>query len=425
MKVEVKRTEGCHVTLGIELPSERADAVYHELLADFRSSLKMPGFRRGKVPDDIIRKRFAGELRQEVVSKLVPVALNEAIKDKKLRPVERPTIEEVVYEEGQPLSITTSFQVQPDIELKKYTGITVELDDAQYKITDEEVEEQLEHLRQRSATFKPFEGRRAAEGDFVLLDLRGEPRSEGSAPFRREGVLVAAGGEGFSAKLVGAEPGQRLEFSVEHPDDFSDPALAGKTVDYIIDVHELKERILPELDDEFAKDLGQFESLDELRGEIRRQLEEEAAQRRRTDALARLFDMIAEANPAFELPAVMVQRRLAAREEDMRRRIAGGGLNPDHIGYDWKAFREAERPEAEKAVRNSLLRGAIARTQGISVKPKDVHSEIAAIAAARGEDPKELRRAMLEDGSYEMLQGHLLDRAVDDWLLERNEVKGS
>ena len=162
-----------------------------------------------------------------------------------------------------------------------------------------------------------------------------------------------------------------------------------------------------------------------MRGEIRRQLEEEAAQRRRAEAVARLFDLIAEANPAFELPEVMVQRRLAAREEDMRRRIAAGGLNPDHIGYDWRAFREAERPEAEKAVRNSLLRGAIARTQGISVKPKDVHSEIAAIAAARGEDPKELRRAMLDDGSYEMLQGHLLDRAVDDWLLERNEVKGS
>ena len=425
MKVEVKRDEGCQVTLAIELPAERADEVYRELLADFRENVRLPGFRRGKVPGDIIRKRFAPELRQEVISKLVPEALEEAIRDENLQPVERPTLDEVDYEEGKPLKLTASFQVQPEIELEEYTGLKVELKDSDYEIPDEEIESQLENLRQRSANYEPIEGRPAAEGDYAFVDLRGEPRAEGAAPFRRDGILVAVGNEGVAARLIGSEPGQRLEFSIEHPDDYDDPALAGMTVDYTIDVHQLKQRIMPELDDEFAKDLGQFADLDELRAEIRRQLESEAGRKRRSDSIASLLDAVAEANKPFDLPGVMVQRQLAAREDEMRRRIIGSGLNPDHIGYDWKAFREGQLPAAEVTVRNTLLIGTVGRLQDIKVSPKQVQTEIEAIAHANGEDPKELRRAMLDDGRYEALKGHIFDYQVEQWLLDNNEIKGS
>ena len=307
MKVEVKKDEGCQVTLAIELPADRADEIYRELLADFRHNVRLPGFRRGKVPGEMIRKRFAAELRQEVISKLVPEALEEAIREEKLQPVERPTLDEVEYEEGKPLRLTASFQVQPEIELEKYTGLKVVLKDSEYEIADEEIESQLEHLRQRSANYEPIEGRPAAEGDYAFIDLRGEPRAEDAAPFRREGILVAVGKEGVPGKLIGAEPRQHLEFAIEHPEDYDDPALAGMTVEYTIDVHELKQRVLPELDDEFAKDLGQFANLDELRAEIRRQLEAEAGRKRRADSMAALLNAIAEANKPFDLPGVMVQ----------------------------------------------------------------------------------------------------------------------
>ena len=222
-----------------------------------------------------------------------------------------------------------------------------------------------------------------------------------------------------------AEPGEKLEFSISHPENYDDPALAGKTVNYSVDVHELKERILPELDDEFAKDIGQFGSLDELRAEIRKQLEDDSERRGRSDSMEKLIDLILEENETFELPSVMLQQQMSVVENEMRRRIAGNGFNPDHIGYDWKAFREAERPAAERAVRRRLLIDTLAEREGIMVKAKGVRAEIAAIAAARKENPKELRQAMLSDGRYEMLQSHMLDRAVEEWLLAKNEVKGS
>ncbi|HUX05792.1 MAG TPA: trigger factor [Acidobacteriota bacterium] len=426
MKVELERQEGCKVSLKIELPPERPDEVYNELIEEFMGGVRLDGFRKGKVPRHIIRNRFSAELRQEVMSKLIPEALDKAIRQEELRPVERPTLDEVDWSEGKPLRITANFEVQPDIQLKEYTDLSVELEGSDYEIKDEQIEKQLEHLRQRSANYRTIEGRPAAKGDFAHISLRGEPRAEGSAPFRRDNVLVEVGAvEGFSMRLERAEPGEKLQFVVDHPDDYQDPALAGKTVDYEVDVHELKERILPELDDDFAKDKGQFDSLDDLRAEIRRQLEEDAKHHRRSDSVEKLIDLILKRNETFELPSVMLQQQMNGVENEMRRRIAESGFNPDHIGYDWKAFCEAERPAAERAVRRRLLINTLGERESVSVKTKDVQAEIAAIAAARKEDPKELRKAMLADGRYEILQSHMLERAVEDWLLAKNKIEGS
>jgi len=201
-----------------------------------------------------------------------------------------------------------------------------------------------------------------------------------------------------------------------------DPALAGRSVRYTVDVHELKERVLPDADDEFAKDLGQFAGLEELRSEIRRQLEAEMERRRRGEIEEKLIEAIIDSNPGFELPAVAVQRQMAAREEVMRRRIAESGANPDHIGFDWSGFRKAERPAAELAVRRELLLQKIAGSEGIEVSPGEVSAELAALAAARGEDPKELRRRMIGDGSFESMRAHMREHAVLAWLIENNEI---
>lgn len=425
MQVEIKRLEGCKRSLEITLPRERADGMYEEILADFRRNLKIAGFRRGKVPENIIRRRFDGEIRQEVIGKLVPDALQEAIRSEKMDPVERPTIEDVRYVVGEPLKVTASFEVAPEIELKTYTGLTVKLEAGPYKITDEQVDAQLEYLRQRAATFKPLaESRPARVGDFALVDLRGEPQAEGAAAFRREGILVAVEEDGaFQGKLVRALPGEKKTFLVTHPSDFDDPVLAGKTVEYSVDVRELKERVLPALDDEFARDMGRFASLEELREEMRRQLADEAGRQRRKDAAEAVLREIAAHNPEFDLPAVLVQRQMAAREHEMRRRMAGRGIDPDHIGFDWQAFRERELPEARRIVREGLLLDAIAEREGISISNKDVQKEIADIAVARGRDPKELQREMMRDGTAGFVKRGLLERAVEEWLLEHNKIK--
>lgn len=424
MEVKVERLEGCKRVLSVELPSERADSVYRDLLNDFRQNLQVPGFRKGKVPENLIKQRFAGELRQEVLGKLVPQALDEAIKSEKLRPVERPTLDEVKYEEGQPLRVSASFEVRPQLQLEKTTDFEISLEAKRYKVEEKQIDEQLEKLRQRSATFKPLEeGRAALSGDFAVVNLRGEPRAEDSTPFRREAVLVSLEeGQPFTRHLVGADTGQRLQFSIEHPEDFDDPAFAGRTVDYTVDLLELKQRMLPDIDDEFARDLGQFPDLKALREEIGRQLEQEAKRERRGDAVDKIVDSILEANPQFDIPAVMLQRQLAAAESETRRSMAGRGVNPDHIGFDWTAFRESQKAPAEREVRRLLLLDEIAEREGITVKPKEVRAEVAAIAASLGEDPKELRRKMLSDGSYESLERRMRDHAVEDWLFEHNRI---
>ena len=396
MEIEIKKEEGCKRNLEITVPSERADNVFRELLADYKKGLRIPGFRKGKVPEKIILRRFEGELKQEVLSKLVPQAIEEAIRRERLEPVERPTIEDVHYRKGEPLRIRTSFEVRPAIELKRYTDIVVKLEAEKYRVTDEAIDEQLERLRLRATTFRPVERERAAVGDYVLANVRGEPQIENGAPFRREGVLVAVEEEGiFQGKLIRCKAGEKLEFDITHPDDFADPELAGTTVAYQVDVLELKERILPELDDEFARDLGRFSSLEDLKDRIRKELQEDAKRRRNSDAAEAILREIAGSNPEVDLPLVMVQRQMSVMEHELRKQMRSRGIEPDNIGFDWAVFREKNLPEAQWEVRSGLLLDALAEREGISVSNKDVQEEVTALAASRGVEPKELRREMI------------------------------
>lgn len=424
VQVETKLKEGCKRSLEITLPSERADRMYEELLAEYRRSLRLPGFRRGRVPESMIRRRFDGELRQEVINKIIPEALQEAIRAEKLDPVERPTIEDVHYKDGEPLRITASFETRPDIELKAYTDLTVKIEKKQYDVTGEQIDVQLEYLRLGSATFKLVERDRALAGDFAAVDIRGEPQIEEASPFRREDVIVEVEEEGgFQGRLIGARVGKQEEFVITHPADFGEPALAGKTVQYTVDVRELRERVLPDLDDEFARDLGEFSGLDELKKELKQELEERAENRRRTDAAEKLLEAIAESNPSFDLPQVMIQRQMSWLEEDLRRQFSKRGLDPDHIGFDWKAYRERERPGAEWSVRKGLFLDALAEREGIKVSNKEVEKEVAGIAASQGQDPHKLRKQMTNNGSLDYVRTSLRDRAVKAWLIEHNTVR--
>jgi trigger factor len=397
-------------------------------MSDFRQNLQVPGFRKGKVPESLIKQRFAKELEQEVLSKLVPKSIDEAIRQENLNPVERPTLDDVSFEKGQPLKINASFEIRPQLALENYSGLTLKVDKNKYKVTDTELDEQIEMLRQRAATFVPVEDRRpVAKGDFVVIDFRGEPQAEDAIPYRREEVraevVEAEADGGFTENLIGSRAGQKVDFTVDYPADFREPAVSGSSIRYEVEVKEIKERILPDLDDDFARDLGQFESLGELRKEVRNQLEGQKARERRADVERKLIEAVLKKNPDFELPQVMVQRRLAAADQQMRRHMLSRGINPDHIGFDWTAFREAERPEAEFGVKEMLVLDEIAERENVRVSGKEIRAEIDAVAASSDRDPNEVRREMMTDGSYEAIQAHLRDIKVKDWLIENNVVE--
>lgn len=428
MEVVVTTLEGCKRTIEITLPGDEPDKVYREMLADFQHRIQVPGFRRGKVPVSIIEKRYQRELEHEVIDKLVPKAIDEAIEKEGLRPVEQPTLEDVQYRQGEPMKVLASFEVRPVIALEKYTGFSVELKKADYEVTAAEIDGQLEQIRQRAATFEPVEiARPLAEGDFAVIDVRGEPQGEDGVPFRREGILVevdiAGEDSGFARNIVGAAIGETRNFTVEYPKDFSDETIAGTSITYEVCVKELKKRVLPDLDDDFAKDLGQFESLAQLREQIEHELKHEKEHQRRHDLEHKIIDSILDANPPFELPEVMVQRQLARRENELRRHMVSRQVNPDHIGFDWAAFRESTVPAAKHAVQHILLLDEVATRENISVTAKEIKEEIDAIARSAGEDPSALRREMMSDGRFEAIGASLRDARTLDWLVQNNEVK--
>lgn len=428
MEVTVKELEGCRRMLEITVPSEEPDKAYQDMLNEFRRSLQVPGFRKGKVPASVIEQRFGKELTHEVIEKLVPKALGEAIEKEGLRPVEQPVRDDVQYTQGQPLKIVASFEVQPKVELEAYTGLEIKIDPKEYKVAKKDVDEQLEQLQERSATFETVElVRPVQDDDYVVLDLRGEPAGDNAVPWKREDITLAITDPkedgGFSKNLIGIQTGGKKEFTVEYPKDFDDEVLAGTKVKYEVEVKQIKKKILPALDDEFAKDLGQFENLDALREEVEKQLEAEKQRQRRNDIERGLIDIMIEKNPEFDLPQVMVQRELARIENELRRDMMNRGINPDHMGFDWNEFKNNAREQAEWNVRRILLLDNVADKEKVEVTTKDIRAEIDAIAASYQQDPKELRRQMLEDGRFEAIGEHLRDHKSMEWLVENNKIK--
>ena len=429
MESVVNKLEGCKREIEITVPAEEPAKVYDDILADFRRNIQLPGFRKGKVPVAVIEKRFAKEIEQEVIQKIVPRSLDKAINDEKLVPVEQPALEDVSYSKGQELKVKASFEVKPEVKLEKYKDIQVDLKAEDYKVEDKHIDDQLEYLQKRGANLEPVKRKRKIKrGDFVVIDLKGEPVDDDeNEPFEREGatveVVTVDKDGGFTKNLVGANVEDKLDFEVKYPKKFQDPHMAGKTIKYQVEIKEHKVQALPELDDEFAKDLGQFENLDALKAEIRRQLEEEKSYMKKQDTESKLMDKLIEENPDFELPQVMVQRQLSNHENEMRRQMYSQGINPDHIGFNWDEFKKNEQENAEKGVKRILLLDAVSEKAELKVTAKEITAEIDKIAVQSGQDPKEMRREMMADGRFEAIGSHIRDKKAVDWLIENNTIK--
>jgi trigger factor len=427
MKVTVTHEEGCNRTIEIVVPAETPDAEYDKILKEFKKNIHIPGFRRGKVPPQVIEKRFKKDIEQEVLSKVIPGTIDDALKQENLHPVEQPSLDDVSYTKGNELTITAAFEVKPEIKLEAYKGLEISIDAKEFKITDERVDESLEDLRKRAANFEVVDEERAAKvGDFAEIDVKGISTDEDAEPFSRNDALVEITEDekdsGFTSNLVGMKKGEEKEFVTDYPDDFEDAAMAGRSFEYNVTLKEIKVRVLPELDDDFAKDLGQFEDLKALRTEIRNQLEDDADKRRKQEVESKLMDEIVAGNERFDLPAVMVQRQLHHMEQNMRYQMMQQGMNPEQLGFDFSTFAESEKENAEKTVRRMLLLDAIAETEDVKVSPKDIRDEIDRIAQRSGEDAKELRRSMMSDGRFEQIGASLRDQKTVDWLIENNTI---
>jgi len=413
MKADLVDVSDTQKTLTVEIPSDLVDAEINRIAKDLAKQARLPGFRPGKAPASVIKQRFRDQIHHDVMHGLIPKAVETALTERGIEPVNTPNITNVAIHEGQPLTFTAAVETVPPFDPGDLSSIAVTR--AITTITDATVEQTLQRLRERAGKLEPVEARPAADGDTLVADLERTDADGTTEP--HTGVNVQLGSPanppGFDANLVGMTAGETKTFDVRFPADYSVKELADTTVTYKVTVKEIRHRVLPELDDEFAKDVGAFESLAALRDRVRTDLQEEAAEGTtrglRTDLLSQLAKRL-----SFDPPVSLVDREMDRRVEEFARQLMQQNMDPRQAGIDWDQFREAQRDPAMASVASALVLDEIARREHLTVTPEEVDKEIERFAEQAGRTPAALRAQLEKEGGVSRLSvGLRREKAVD------------
>ena len=413
----------CRRELELEIPADDVTKAMDRVTKEFAKLANVPGFRKGKAPLTLIRKRFADDIKGEVLQSLVPETLEKAVNEAKLQPVSQPSVEKLDFHEGQPVKFTAVFEVLPTFELGNYKDLTLEL--PPMEVTDADVDRALEEARERASTFTPVEGRAVADGDYAQLKLVGTP-TDGSEPLQAESVLCHIGAEEtmapFNENLRGANAGDHKTFDVDYPADYPDPKLAGKTYHYDVDVLGVKTKTLPELNDEFAKDVSDATTLDELKAKIREnqehQLGHQVKDMKREKVLAELVKL-----HEFPVPQVLVEHQMDVRLQRMVRQLAQQGVDPRAVNVDWVSLRKRQEERAKDDVKAELIVDRIATAENIEVTDEEVQAELEHMASHSGESVEAISARLTKEGTLDRMKSKLRSDKTLDWLAQNSQVK--
>jgi trigger factor len=436
MKTEFVDVNETRKNLVVEIDSEVVDQEIDRVARDYGKAAKIPGFRPGKVPAKVVRQKFRDQILHDVAHGLIPRAVDEALRERGVEPVDTPDIKDVVLEEGQPLKFTATFDTVPPIDPGEYADLR--LTRASLNVEDAAVGQALEGLRERSARYEPVDGRGVEHGDSVLMDLvrtanpapaivLTDAEAPADAPQRDEhdnvtvDIGATANPPGFDEQLLGLEPGSHKAFDIRYPDDYAVGELAGKTVNYYVTIKAIRKRIVPELDDEFAKDLGEFESLDALKARVRDDLVHEATHEADREMRAALLKQLAE-RVTFDVPQALLEREIDRRVEEFVRRLIEQQIDPMKTNINWEEFRERQVEAAAEAVRGALALDAVARREQIAVAPDEVEAEIARYAERTGRTPAAVRARLEKEGGISRLYSGLRRERAIDFLLSRATI---
>jgi trigger factor len=398
------------------------DAEIEKIARDYSKAARIPGFRPGKVPPKVVRQRFRDQILHDVAHGLIPRAVDEALRERGVEPVDTPDIKDVVVEEGQPLKFTATFETVPPIDPGDYAGIT--LRNRPVTVEDSAVEQALSQLRERAARYEPVEGRGVETGDSVVLDLERTASGDDGAPQtdKHDSVSVdigaAANPPGFDDALVGLNAGARKAFDVSYPDDYAIQELAGSTVKYDASVKSIRKRAVPELDDEFAKDLGNFDNLEALRVRVRADLEHEQMHENEREMRGELLSQLAS-RVTVDVPATLLEREIDRRVEEFVRRLIEQQVDPMRTNINWEEFRDKQRQAATEAVKSALVLDEVARRENIAVSDADVDEEIARYAERGGRTPAAVRARLEKEGGLGRIYAGIRRERTVEFLLSR------
>ncbi len=423
MKAELVDVNETRKNLTIEIPRDVVDAQIERVARDYSRKARIPGFRPGKAPARVIKQRFRDQILNDVAHELVPTAIDEAMRERGLEPVDTPDVRDVNVEEGSPLTFTASFDTVPAFEPGDLAAIS--LNRPRVAIDEQAVADALTRLRDRAARFEPVEGRGVVEGDTVTADLdRKDP--DGKIESHKDiGIMLGAKANppGFDAQLLGMEVGAAKSFTIQFPADYAVAEMQNTSVDYTATVKGIKRRVVPELDDEFAKDLGAFENVEALRARVREDLEHEARHAAEREVRADLMKQLAARVP-FELPASLIEREIDRRLEDFARRLMDQNIDPRQAGIDWNAFRESQRAPAREAVASAIALDEIARREQLQVGEDEVEAEIARYGERTGRAAAAVRGALEKEGGLSRVYAGLRREKSIDFVMARATIAG-
>jgi trigger factor len=422
-------TAGPRREIQVEVPAEEVSRETENIIEKYRKLARLPGFRRGHVPASIIRQRFSEDLKSDVVEALVPRYFRKETEKQGLVPVSQPRVTDLQLHEGEPLRFKASFEVMPEIKVEAYKELRAEK--PQIELTDDEVEKSLENIREQHATFTTVEDRALADGDYAQASLDGQPKGgetpAGQAapkPVHMDEVLVEIGGKNtmpeFTENLRGGSAGDQRTFDVVYPDDSPDKRLAGKTFTYRVKVHSIKTKSLPELNDEFAKQLGEFSSLEEVRKRIREGMEAERKHDAEREAKDKLVAELIKRND-FEVPESLVEHQIDVRLERGLRALAAQGMKAEDMKrMDLNRLRAGQREQAVSEVKASLLLDRIAEMEKIEVGDEEIDREITALAKQSNQEPEAIRARLTRDGALDRIRNRIRSEKTLDFLYHQS-----
>jgi trigger factor len=408
--------------IAVEVPAEEVARQTDALIQKYQKLARLPGFRRGHVPASIIKHRFSEDIKTEVVEALVPRYFRQEALKQGLTPVSQPRVTDLHIHDGEPLKFKASFEVLPEIKVEGYRELRA--DKPEINVTDAEVDEALASVREQHATFSTLEGRALQDGDFAQVSLDGKPTAGEGQPVHMDEVLVEIGGKNtmpeFTANLRGASAGDEKSFDVVYPADFSDQRLAGKTFSYTVKVHSVKQKTLPELNDDFAKELGEFTSLEDVKKQIHENMETERTHRAEHEAKDKLVAELVKRND-FEVPESLVEHQIDLRLERGLRALAAQGMRQEDLKkMDFARLRAGQKDQAVQEVKAALLLDKVAEHEKIEVSEEELQRELDSLAKQTKQTVEAVRARLTRDGGLDRMKDRIRNEKTLDFLYHQS-----
>ena len=411
--------EGCRHSLELSIPVEEVESETARVTGNVQKQARLPGFRPGKAPTSLIRTKFASDIRKQVLESLIPRRLQQQFEAENLKVVGTPDITDVHFHSGEPITFKAEFEVAPTFDLGEYRGVTITYNEPE--VSDADLDTRIEQIRDQKAEYVNEEPRPLADGDYAVVSL--ESISGVAEKVSQDEMMLKIGDDAtmkeFSENLRGASPEDSREFDVTYPEDYDRKNLAGRTVRFKATVKAVRRKELPEINDEFAKDLGDYQTVAELKDAVRKSMMRDREKKAQDDAKQQLIEKLVDAHD-FPVPDAYVDRQVEINVENQLRTLAAQGIDPRGIKLDWQKVRETHKDKAARDVKASLLLDKIADREAIGATQEEIDREVQKIARQQREPVASVRAKLQKEGAIGRIAGHIRTDKTMNFLFDQS-----